>query len=76
MDELNIKYLSLHGCRVAGSIQAASFITACAKQDTGRYVWVWNESSWVLPTKPHLQRVVWLTIMDFDFYATLWTLII
>lgn len=57
-------------------VQAVSFITARAKQDSSRYLWFWNENSWVLPTKPHLQCVVWLAAVDSDLYATLWTLLI
>lgn len=57
-------------------MQVCSFITAGAKQDRSRYLWFWNKNSWVLPTKPHLQRVVWLATVDSDLYATLWTLLI
>lgn len=57
-------------------IQAVSFIAARAKQDSSRYMWFWIESSWVLPTKPHLRHVVWLATIYSDLYATLWTLLI
>lgn len=57
-------------------MQVSSFVTAGAKQDRSRYLWFWNENSWALPTKPHLQHVVWLATVDSDLYATLWTLLI